>query len=316
MSIRDIAKKAGVSKSTVSRVLNHHPYVSDDKKKRVLQVMKEMDYTPNQQAINLSKGKSNIIGLMVPYSSNSCYSQLIEGVLEQATKLEKHVMMMPTYFDEDKEKNYYTFLRDKTVDGIIVSSRTQDSDFLNTLRPYGPIVTTEKTTSHHIPSVYPDREKLYHQVFDYLKKTNKEVYLTTQRTPETSQSSRLKKRLYQMYFPNKVLENHFIEGIKDYDTGYEAGLKLFKEINQPSVIYVNGDDNGAGLVAAGKQLGKELHQDYELIGEDNLPYSELLGFDSVDFQMKDIGRQAVSLLLSEEKVQRAVTGQIIRHHKK
>lgn len=97
MSIRKIAKLAEVSTSTVSRVINQHPYVSEEIRQRVLDVMTTINYVPNRNAINLSNGQSNVIGVIVPYIRDSCYDQLIEGILEEATKQNKKVMLLLTF---------------------------------------------------------------------------------------------------------------------------------------------------------------------------------------------------------------------------
>lgn len=299
MSIRKIAKEAQVSTTTVSRVINNHPYVSEELRQRVLNVMEKIDYTPNRNAVNLSNGESNIIGLVVPYTRNSCYDQLVEGVLEEATKQDKKILMLPTYFNKELEKDYYTLLRDKTVDGIIVTSKTHDDNFLKDLSQYGPIVTTEKTTVDSIPAVYPDRESMYHEVFSHISnlKDVTHIFMTVNRTEETSLSTKIKTSIFKSYFPNQKIEETLIPYIFNYTDGYNLAKKLFNTYQEKMVIYCNGDEIAAGIFQAAKENGFTLNQDYYLIGEDNQLLSLTLGIDTVDFNLREIGRQSVTHLL-------------------
>lgn len=317
MSIRKIAELADVSITTVSRVINDHPYVSDAKRQRVLDAMEKINYVPNRHAINLSNGHSETIGLLVPYSRNSCYEQLIEGALEEASIKGKQVMILPTYFDENKEKDYYTFLRDKTLDGMIITSRTQDSQFLNDLQKYGPIVTTELTSQKSVPSVYPDRQKIYQDVFDFFSSTYPDLplYLTTQRSPKTSKSSFLKQEFMIAHYPHQDKEKFLIPNITNFQDGLKVGEALFKKVKTPFCIYANGDDIAAGIIKVAKHNQKVLHRDFFILGENNLAYSDLLNFNTVDFHLKTVAKQAVNLLLSEEQGQTSIRGNLIFRQK-
>lgn len=90
-NIKEIANKAGVSITTVSRVLNDHPYVSEEKRVRVLEAMKALEYTRNVHAVHLSKGFSNMIGVVLPSIRLPYFSELLAGIadalLHQASTL-------------------------------------------------------------------------------------------------------------------------------------------------------------------------------------------------------------------------------------
>ena len=79
-NIKQIAKTAGVSISTVSRVLNNHPYVKEEKRKRVLDAVEELNYAKNINAIHLIKGKTYTIGVMLPFINLPYFSTIIEGI--------------------------------------------------------------------------------------------------------------------------------------------------------------------------------------------------------------------------------------------
>ncbi|MFW7418582.1 LacI family DNA-binding transcriptional regulator [Vagococcus fluvialis] len=316
MSIRKIAKLSGTSTTTVSRVINNHPYVSDELRDKVLTIMKEIDYIPNRNAINLSNGESDMIGLVVPYTRNSCYDQLVEGILEEATKQQKKVLMLPTYFNKELENEYYTLLRDKTVDGIIVTSKTHDDQFLKDLSRYGPIVTTEKTTIDSIPAVYPDREEMYHTVFSHIKKLTdvKHIFMTVNRTAKSSLSTRIKTNMFKDYFPDVSISKALIPNIFNYEDGYRLGKELFTADTSQTVIYCNGDEIAAGIFQAAKEYNLVMNQDFYLIGEDNQLLSLTLGIDSVDFNLKYIGAKAVTHLITNSSTREKVACEFIERN--
>ena len=86
-NIRKIAELAGVSVSTVSRVLNNHPYVNEQKRKEILAIIEELNYTQNVNAIHLVKGKTNVIGVLLPHVNDRYYSAIIEGYQKRQPRI-------------------------------------------------------------------------------------------------------------------------------------------------------------------------------------------------------------------------------------
>lgn len=118
-NIRDIAKHAGVSVSTVSRVLNDYPYVSNEKKLKVLAAMGALNYIPNHLAVNLSLGKSRVIAVVFPWITNSYYLRILEGAIKQASKYAYHIIVIETHYEEAEELKVLDMLKHRSIDGII-----------------------------------------------------------------------------------------------------------------------------------------------------------------------------------------------------
>ncbi len=97
MSIKYIAELAGVYISTISRLINNPPYVTQEKREKILSIMAEINYIPNKNAINLSSGQSGIISVVIPFIRSSRYDQLLVSILKEETKNHKKVMLLPTY---------------------------------------------------------------------------------------------------------------------------------------------------------------------------------------------------------------------------
>ena len=101
-NIRKIAELAGVSVSTVSRVLNNHPYVNEQKRKEILAIIEELNYTQNVNAIHLVKGKTNVIGVLLPHVNDQYYSAIIEGISKETAKNSYNMMLCQTNYSEEK----------------------------------------------------------------------------------------------------------------------------------------------------------------------------------------------------------------------
>lgn len=124
MSVRlkDIAKIAGVSVGTVSRVINQKTSeIGEETVKRVEKVIKEEGYVPNIRARSLKTNRSNILGLLIPSIKNPFFTEIVRGVEDTAYDLGYSVILCNTYDNFDKETKYLNTLHELRVDGIIVA---------------------------------------------------------------------------------------------------------------------------------------------------------------------------------------------------
>ena len=300
-NIRDIARMANVSLSTVSRVINHEKYVSDETRKHVQGFIDKTSYIKNGNAVKLSTGKNRIIGVQFPYN-NACYDQLIDSILLAAKENCYQVQLLPTYYEQETENAYYTLLEQKLIDGLILTSRTRSSYDLEKMLVRGKIITTEKIQNQCIPMIYSDREHAYEEVFAYMhNKRIKDVVFTTKRGPEQSQTTKKKITVYESYFGKSEEGDNYFIGIDQYDEGYVWAKELIKKRRIPEYIYVNGDNTAAGILQAFQENGLTHKRDFFLIGEGNSSYSKLFNFSTIDFSSDLIGRECVQFLLSSNE---------------
>lgn len=153
-NIKDVAKKAGVSITTVSRVLNNHPNVSDKTKTKVNNVMVELNYYPHQIARALSKKQSFLIGILVPDCANPFFSELIKHVELHAQKYDYKLLVCNSLNNKEKELKYIAMLQQNRVDGIIMGSHTLDVNAYKHLN--SPIIAFDRYISENIPYVSCD----------------------------------------------------------------------------------------------------------------------------------------------------------------
>ncbi len=136
-SLADIAKALGVSKTLVSMVLNgkgNDNGINEETQKRVWAKAKELDYKPNMMARSLRMGRSNTIGLIVADISNSFYARMCRAVEDAASKAGYHVLFGSSDENAVKEKNLIQMLRDRQVDGLIISTTLSNNDDIQALQ--------------------------------------------------------------------------------------------------------------------------------------------------------------------------------------
>ncbi len=149
-TIHDIAKELNITASTVSRALNNNPRISEVTKKAVLGMAKDLNYQPNNLAAALRKGKSQLIGIIVPTINRSFFSSVIRGVEEVANKLNYRVIVSQSNEDIDTEIATLNALLNARVDGVLVSigKNTNRFEHYNSLIEKGiPLVLFDRTTN-------------------------------------------------------------------------------------------------------------------------------------------------------------------------
>ncbi|TGD80590.1 LacI family DNA-binding transcriptional regulator [Hymenobacter wooponensis] len=146
-SITDLAKQLGISVSTVSRALSDHPSISDPTKKKVWKLAKELHYQPNHMAAGLRKGRSNLLGVMVPHIDGHFFTMVVKGIETVASKAGFNIMICQSNEDVAHERKNIESLLSAQVEGILVSLARNTLDFKH----------FEKVQKQEIPLVFFDR---------------------------------------------------------------------------------------------------------------------------------------------------------------
>ncbi len=299
-NINDIAKRAGVSVSTVSRVLNQHPYVSESKRAAVQRVIDEMDYTPNRSAVDLIRKETRSIGVIMPYNNNQAFDQLLHGVLNRSVERDYSVMVLPTKYDPEKELNCLNMLKNKQLDGIIITSRSNTWDAIVPYTKYGTIVACEFTDHPEIGCAYMDRYASYVDTFQLLKdKGHSRVAFTTARGEE-SNSTQLTIKAYQHIFGDLPPAYH-IRDCYSMDDGVRAARQLLNMDLRPTAVYANGDEVATGIYQYARSIQLGVPEDLAIIGQENQPVGIGLRLSTVDHQLVKVGEQAFDLTIKKSK---------------
>ncbi|MDI6453234.1 LacI family DNA-binding transcriptional regulator [Peloplasma aerotolerans] len=268
-TIRDVAKKANVSVSTVSRVINQKGYVHEETKVLVNKIIKDLGFIPNQLARSLTNRSSKIIGVIVPHIGPSFYGELLEGIESQASAYGYKIMFCHTQDDPDRELEYLQFFESYNIEGLIIASNFSNRDKLAELNI--PVVTVDHILDENIPSITSDNVKGGGLAATKLIETGaKNIILF--RGP----SFLLTTMERTIGFLNESKKHDLFVDIFDFDLLF-PDFKLIEEIlkNNPHVdgIFTFSDTLAFATLNILQKLGKKVPQDVSLIGYDNTPYS-------------------------------------------
>lgn len=303
-NIKEIAQSAGVSVSTVSRVLNDHPYVSPEKRASVLQAIDRLNYSRNINAIHLSKGKTNLIGIIIPFTNHPYYGAIVNGISKQANAIGCHLVIFQTHYEREKEIQALNMLQMKQLDGIIVCSRISEMKILLEYQKYGPIILCEDTAQAEFSSISVDHYAAFSGALEYvIAKGYQKIGYSLGR--KKSRNSSLRTKAF-----NDIMSKHQLINNKDwlFEGSYHIkdGEQLFQDwnsmVNKPEAIIITNDDTAAGFILTAKKSGLRVPEDVAIIGFNNDSLSEMLEITTISLPLEWIGKMAVDLFENPEVV--------------
>jgi len=278
-TIEDVAKLAGLSRTTVSRVINNHPYVSEDKRKLVMEAMKQLGYVPNSSARSLRSQKTDVIALFVPRIMNPFFSQLVEAMEISAAEHGYQLIICQTRYSPEKELNYMNLLKTKQVDGVILASIQNDWKVLEPFLQYGPIVLcNEFDEQANVPSVMLD------QVHGGYIATKHLLEQGHRRIAYCRGSTRSNVASHREIGFRKALAEYGLEFDEQYafrDAFHsEDGRRVFHQMmalpTPPTAVFTGSDEVAAGIISEANKHGCRIPEQLAVVGFDNQEITELI----------------------------------------
>ncbi|WP_427814361.1 LacI family DNA-binding transcriptional regulator [Enterococcus sp. 22-H-5-01] len=293
-NIRDIAKMTGYSVSTVSRVINNHPYVDEKKREQILAVMKELNYVPNRSAQNLSYGKTKNIGVILPFINHAYYDQMLNGIMEAAFEHHYRVTLLPTDYDPQLEQRYLEEFSTKMYDGLIVTTKSNPIEAFKDYHRYGPIIFCENIPDADVSCVYYNLDNSLREAFTFLKAHGvQHVGITLGRSKNISHNSKVTLQVVKEVFPQFNEQNIFWDCCVHGQDGEKAAA-FFKKRKVDGIL-TNGDEVAAIIL---EQYGNSAPL---VVGRENILVSRLLGFSSIDHHLTEIGQRAFNAFFENKK---------------
>ncbi len=269
-TIRDVAKKANVSVSTVSRVINQKGYVHEETKTLVEKTIKELGFIPNQLARSLTSHSSKIVGVIVPHIGPSFYGELLEGIEAQAATNGYKIMFCHTQDDPERELEYLKFFDQYNIEGLIVASNFNNKDRLLELKI--PTITVDHILDETIPSITSDNIKGGELAANRLVKAGAKNILIF-RGP----SFLLTTMERTIGVINVLKSNQLYANMYDFDI-LNPDIKMIKDVirNNPNVdgIITFTDTLALATLHILQKVGKKVPDDVSLIGYDDTPYAK------------------------------------------
>ena len=312
--IKDVARLAGVSVATVSRVLNNHPYVKQEKVEAVKRAIAETGYIQNINAINLKKGKTNLVGVVLPFLDHPYFSQLIQGIFQAAFIHRYKLVLYQTGYHEGQEMEALEMLKLKQIDSLVICSRQVSLDVIEGYREYGNIVLFENGENTPLSYTFVDHYACFMNALNYLyDRGHREIGFCINRTDGSN--SRQREQAYRDFLETKGLSYQEKYIVKDC-VYLEDGERVLKELSnlkrRPTAMLATSDQVAAGIIIASPQYGITIPDDLAIIGFDNHPIAKALNITTVGVPLNSIGQLLFEQTLSEDLSHKEVPVELIQ----
>ncbi len=312
-TILDIAREAGVSKSTVSRILNNAENVSPRTRQRVLEVMLKYRYRPNIFARGLGGRRTGVVGVIVTDITNPFYSILVRGIEDVCRVYRYNIFLCNTDGREEEERIHIESLTERRVDGVILASTMLNEDSLAGLLERGVKVVL-------VARLLEDNSSFNYVVVDnamggYLAAKHlltlghkRIAYIAGPwfSSPNLDRFAGFQKALGEIGLG--VDEKLIVQGDFTMESGYLAGMKLAKSSSpRPTAVFAANDAMAIGAMEAFSELGIDVPHEMSVIGFDDIPLGALrcIQLTTVSQSIYDqgaiSGRTLIERILEPEK---------------
>lgn len=306
VTIKDIANKANVSITTVSRVINNKKEgIGEETRKKILQIIEELDYSPDSIARSMKTKKTKSIGLIIPDIRNPYFPELVRGVEEIANQSNYDVLLYNTDGSEHKELESLKLIKENKVDGIIFTSSnttTFDAGNKRYINNDSSVIFIDRAPEGGTYSgVFLNNVKAGYIATKHLIDLNhKNIGCIT--GPKQVQNSEERLNGYKKALNDagiNVNEDIILTGDYQMHSGYEAAKKLIKNRSVTAIFALN-DLMAFGVYKAAQELGVKIPNDISIVGFDNLSFNELLTpkLTTIDQKVSKMGQAAARLLLN------------------
>ena len=320
MNIREIATLAETSVATVSRVINNDDYVSDETRKRVLEVIESTGYKPNLVGRALRSQRSGKILVLLPSISNPYYSRVLQGVEHRASAFGYDTLACITHRDPGSETRYLDFLRTKQVDGVIgFTSSLSAEKILKFAMKYPYVQCGARTSGTGICYTCIDNVAAAEEAIEYFIKTGHTriafVNGMFDRPYEQDREVGYKNMLLKYNIPFR--KEYLLGCDYNYSSGYDSCKTLMSLPEPPTAIFTSSDQTAAGVTKYLLKVGKTPGKDVDVIGFDGTYLSDMYtpAISSVDQPGYDMGKTSFDLLYERITDPKSIIKRVVMSHK-
>jgi len=303
-NISDIAKMLGVSESSVSRALNGTPGISDALRAKILAFIDEVGYRPNTLAQSLSKGRLNIIALILGDVRNPFYADLTFDIQRLLSESGYMVMLFNSEYDMTRELELIRLAEQFNFAGLILITAKESSTTARLQHLDMPVVLVNRILPHFDgSSVLLDNFKAgYIAVMHLLELGHSKIGFISGHSVSSASNQRYEG--YRQALSNFGLsfhEEHMYESDLKIETGYQIAKDFVSQPEKPSAMIIVNDLTAIGFMDGCKQHGLCIPQNLSIVSFDNIRMSSLLGIEltTIDQHVDQMSEHAVALMLKQ-----------------
>jgi len=304
VTIRDVARHAGVGVATVSRVLNDNQHVREDTRERVLDAIEQLNYVPNIAARQLSGGKTMTIGIATPYLTIPSFAERLAGIQQVLWNSRYDLTLHSVRTTSQLENKLRTLLEQNRVDGIMLLSPPPLGESLWETNPDMPVVVVD---SHYPVGLFPtiaiDDERggrigtefLIDHGHRHIGFVGDEIESTFGVTSNKYRYDGFLAALDAHDLPHNPDWCRF--GAMDRTVAERHVREVLAQPNRPTALFVSSDIKAFVAMNVAREMGLEIPADIAIIGFDDIEAASFMGLTTVRQHLYDTGRQAAELLL-------------------
>jgi LacI family transcriptional regulator len=303
-TIFDVAKVAGVSYSTVSRVVNGYVHVSPEARLRVQTAMRDLGYVAHIPARSLASGRTNAIGLLVVEVESSFFTMVIKGVDQQVAAADYDLLLCTTHRRREKEAEYVARLSHGMVDGLLIILPGELPDYVERLRagafPFVLIDYDDVAPGCNVVNA-SNRRGAREAIEHLIGLGHRHIGFITGRPEVGAAQERLAGYRDAMTAAGlPVHEDDVVAGDFLEARGYLAARELLARPDRPTAVFASSDAAAFGVLRAARDAGLRVPHDLSVVGFDDIPEASYVGspLTTVRQPLHEMGRLAVRRLLS------------------
>jgi LacI family repressor for deo operon, udp, cdd, tsx, nupC, and nupG len=304
-TIYTVAKRAGVSTATVSRVMSQPEIVSPTTRHKVLQAVEDLGYTPNSAARHLRTLRSGKLLVTVPDICNPFFALILQGIEDAAHREGYAVLLGDTQHDETREERYALMLRRKEADGLIfLGHRLPDAAqaFIRSVAPRcAPVVNSCEFSSRlGVPGVHIDNARAAADGLEHLYRLgHQRIGIVTGPLISPLSRDRLRGVKTRAKLAGAEGDLEIVPGTFSIESGTEAADRLLSHPTPPTAIFCFNDEMAIGVLDAARQRGVRVPRDLSVVGFDDIRFARYVDppLTTIAQPMREIGEGSVRLLL-------------------
>ncbi len=304
VTVKDIAKKAGVSHSTVSRALHNHPLISEETRQRIQQIALELGYRPSAAARTLKTNRSRVLGVVLSNIDDPFFSEILQGIEEITQDSGYSLFIAAAHRDPGREREIVQTMVEHRVDGVIICSTSFSEEQSRQFLQYGvPIVVVNNQ------AVEDFRYSIYHDDVDGSRQVTRHlIELGHRKIAYIGNSASGRTTLDRLTGFRREMESAGLAVPAEYlheaaGGGTEAGLSVASYFlnlqDRPTALVCYNDMIAIGVMKAMHQAGLHVPEDISVTGFDNIVFSAYTHppLTTLDQPKRFIGAEAARLLL-------------------
>jgi len=318
LTIKEIAEMAKVSRTTVSRVLNESGYVSEEARKRVLEVVERTGYVPSQQAKSLRTKKTKVIGVVLPKLGTETAGRIVYGINDVLSEQGYQILLTSTNLQTEKEIEYLRLLKSRQVDGIILTATNKNEELISEINQLNlPFVAIGQDIPGVSSVTYDDFQAAKRITQLIIQKGRQNIaFIGVDEADQAVGVMRKKGFIKAMEDGNLPICNEWMAQANfDIPSGYEAMSRIMEqssESRRPDAVFCVTERIAIGAMQFLKESGYQIPTQFSIAGIGASDISKYVepALTTMDYENETAGKEAAKFLLDQiernENIQKKV----------